>query len=130
MKPYSPNVGDTLLGMILFSRKNFGSLGFVETFQHFCENMQGLFSAVALELWHAGFCRYISGTIAILAVKHIPSCCHTVSLSLHSYCYPLGSVFKIFHQASCSGLLMCFPSVVPHRANTHPKHKNNRTKLS
>lgn len=81
MKPYSSNIGDALLGMIFFSRRNFGSLRFVGKFQHFCENMQGLFSAVELELCHAGFCRYISGTIAILAVKHIPSCSHTVSLS-------------------------------------------------
>lgn len=117
MKPYSSNIGDALLGMIFFSRRNFGSLRFVEKFQHFCENMQGLFSAVELELCHI---------LQVYFWYHCYTCSQTYSellshcLFLHAYCYLLGSVFKILHQASCSGLLMYFPSVVPHRANTHP----------
>lgn len=39
MKPYSSSIGDIFLGMV-FSRKNIGSLGFVEIFQHIFENMQ------------------------------------------------------------------------------------------
>lgn len=55
MKPYSSSIGDILLGMVLFSRKNIGSLGSVEKFQYVCENMQGSFSTLELELFNAGF---------------------------------------------------------------------------
>lgn len=49
MKPYSSNIGDVLLGMVLVSRKNIGSLGFVEKCQNIYKNMKlGLLLATAL----------------------------------------------------------------------------------
>lgn len=71
MKPCSSRKGGILLGMVLFSRGNVGSLGFVGKCQHTCENMQGVLSTVGWEVFHVGFCRYIFDTIAIPVAKHI-----------------------------------------------------------